>query len=138
MTTERCCAECGEWFEPRVEYAKLCFSCWKRTPHAQRQRADTVAQLQRELAGGAAENRTLREQLAVVRRINMELRRQLADLREAAGGRSAPPVDPDLHAMLPRLLQLCHPDRHGNSTAANTATTWLLAQRRKLTETISN
>jgi len=29
--------------------------------------------------------------------------------------------------MLRRLVQLCHPDRHGNSEAANTATRYLLA-----------
>jgi hypothetical protein len=31
--------------------------------------------------------------------------------------------------MLRRLLQLCHPDRHGNSEASNTATRYLLALR---------
>jgi hypothetical protein len=31
--------------------------------------------------------------------------------------------------MLARLIRLCHPDKHGNSEAANTATQWLLAQR---------
>lgn len=32
-------------------------------------------------------------------------------------------------AMLRRLIQLCHPDKHGNSEAANTATRYLLALR---------
>jgi hypothetical protein len=36
-------------------------------------------------------------------------------------------IEPD---MLRRLVQLCHPDRHGNSEAANTATRWLLALRK--------
>ncbi|MCP5196942.1 MAG: hypothetical protein H6974_09185 [Gammaproteobacteria bacterium] len=31
--------------------------------------------------------------------------------------------------ILRRLLWLCHPDRHGDSEAANTATAWLLSQR---------
>ena len=34
------------------------------------------------------------------------------------------PIEP---GMLRRLLQLCHPDRHGNSEASNTATRYLLA-----------
>lgn len=34
------------------------------------------------------------------------------------------PVD-----ILQSLIRLCHPDRHGNSEAANEATSWLLAQR---------
>jgi hypothetical protein len=31
--------------------------------------------------------------------------------------------------MLARLIRLCHPDKHGNSEAANQATAYLLAQR---------
>lgn len=34
--------------------------------------------------------------------------------------------------MLRRLLQLCHPDRHGGSEAATTATQFLLELRRKI------
>jgi hypothetical protein len=34
------------------------------------------------------------------------------------------PLPPE---MLRRLIQLCHPDKHGDSQAANTATVWLLA-----------
>ena len=36
----------------------------------------------------------------------------------------AAPIEP---GMLRRLIQLCHPDRHGNSEASNTATLYLLA-----------
>lgn len=36
------------------------------------------------------------------------------------------PIDP---TMLRRLIQLCHPDRHGGSEASHTATAWLLTQR---------
>ena len=38
----------------------------------------------------------------------------------------ATPSAPIDQAMLRRLVQLCHPDRHGNSEAANIATSWLL------------
>lgn len=34
--------------------------------------------------------------------------------------------------LLPALIQLCHPDRHGNSQAANRATQWLLKTRKTL------
>ena len=37
---------------------------------------------------------------------------------------SAAPISPD---MLRRLIQLCHPDKHGDSEASNTATRYLLA-----------
>jgi hypothetical protein len=32
-------------------------------------------------------------------------------------------------AMLRQLIRLAHPDKHGNSQAANDATAWLLSQR---------
>lgn len=50
----------------------------------------------------------------------------------ARKGKTAPtahyPVitDPIEPAMLRRLIQLCHPDRRGNSEASNTATRYLL------------
>jgi hypothetical protein len=31
--------------------------------------------------------------------------------------------------MLRRLIQLCHPDKHGGSAIATEATSWLLKQR---------
>jgi hypothetical protein len=50
------------------------------------------------------------------------LRAELLRLRLTA----PPSIAPD---MLSRLIRLCHPDKHGNSEAANEATAWLLAQR---------
>lgn len=41
-------------------------------------------------------------------------------------------ISAELAAQLPRLLQLCHPDRHGGSPASVTATQWLLERRRVL------
>lgn len=47
-------------------------------------------------------------------------------------------LDPSLPAphewreMLPRLLMLAHPDRHGNSQMATLATQWLLEQRNRI------
>ena len=38
----------------------------------------------------------------------------------------APSIPP---TMLRRLIQLCHPDRHGGSEASTLATRWLLEQR---------
>lgn len=40
----------------------------------------------------------------------------------------APPIEMD---MIRRLLQLCHPDRHGNSQAATEATQYLLGLKRQ-------
>ncbi len=41
--------------------------------------------------------------------------------------RNVPAVTPIEPGMLRRLIQLCHPDKHQGSEAANTATRYLLA-----------
>ena len=51
-----------------------------------------------------------------------KLRAEVLRLRQIA----PPPIEPN---MLARLIRLCHPDKHGNSEAANEATAWLLSQR---------
>lgn len=51
-----------------------------------------------------------------------KLRAEVLRLRLVA----PPAIAPD---MLARLIRLCHPDKHGNSQAANEATAWLLSQR---------
>lgn len=42
---------------------------------------------------------------------------------------AAPPIEP---GMLKRLVQLCHPDKHGNSAASNIATGYLLALKKQI------
>ena len=46
-------------------------------------------------------------------------------------GKTAPTAKPETieREMLRRLVQLCHPDKHANSEASNTATRYLLALR---------
>jgi len=44
--------------------------------------------------------------------------------------RQLPAIEPAIPLeMVRRLIQLCHPDRHGNSEASNTATRFLLQLR---------
>lgn len=54
--------------------------------------------------------------------------------RKAAPPRPEQPIEPQAPAipqdMLRRLIQLAHPDRHGNSEAANIATRYLLELRK--------
>jgi hypothetical protein len=68
----------------------------------------------------------------------LELKRRLADA-ESRGDMNleqwwqavlanGAPIPPDI---LQSMIRLCHPDRHGNSEAANKATAWLLQQRPK-------
>jgi len=47
--------------------------------------------------------------------------------KAAPTAQTAPAVTPIEPGMLRRLIQLCHPDKHGNSEASNAATCYLLA-----------
>ena len=42
-------------------------------------------------------------------------------------------LDRELAEQLPRLLLVCHPDKHSNSEASTRATQWLLDVRGRLT-----
>lgn len=44
----------------------------------------------------------------------------------------APELMDELACMLPRLLMLAHPDKHGGSEASTRATQWLLGVRQRL------
>lgn len=82
-----------------------------------------VAQRIYELALEQSEN--LARQEAEIK----SLRRILRETQVRAAQAQRPePIPPDL---LQLLLQLTHPDRHGNSPAANRATAWLLKQRQR-------
>ncbi len=63
-----------------------------------------------------------KRELADLKIENLLLRDELDRLR----ARPAMGIEPQ---MIRRLLQLCHPDRHGGSEAAATATRWLIEQR---------
>jgi hypothetical protein len=56
-----------------------------------------------------------------------QLRSENSRLRSMLANHSSGAIPPD---MLNQLIRLAHPDRHGNSQAANDATAWLLSQRR--------
>lgn len=93
------CPECGDRFEKDASWKRTCMPCWKESKRAER-----------------IELLELREEVAEHRRL----------LREVVDAQKATAIEPD---MLARLIRLCHPDKHGNSESANTATQWLLAQR---------
>ncbi len=114
-TLERAtCEACGDTFTraPGECWKRLCLSCWKATPAAKKVARAKLAQLTAELAEVRAERDRLR-----LRVLKLEL----------DGQRAKPEGIPP--EMLRRLVRLCHPDRHGQSEAANQATAWLLAQR---------
>lgn len=105
MTT---CTHCGTWFVPKYASLKLCFDCFKKRDKA------------------LAEYDGLQDELDCVR---SHLDRALSELSALQAERDrASAIPPD---KLKILIQLAHPDRHGNSQAANDATVWLLSQRKK-------
>lgn len=108
------CEECGDPFTraPGESWKRRCLSCWKASPAAKKAARDKLAQLTAELAEVRAERDRLRLRVLAL---------------ELDGQRAKPEGIPP--EMLRRLVRLCHPDRHGQSKAANQATAWLLAQR---------
>jgi hypothetical protein len=97
------CLYCGEAFIPKGHWQQVCYPCYKGYKTGQTPPPwQTIAQQQAW--------------------INL-LARELAETRQHLS---------DFQNNLPRLLQLCHPDRHGGSQAANHVTRWLLEQRQQL------
>ena len=100
MNTFKTCQHCGETFYAVEHWKTLCIPCFKKS----KQR----------------ENNSLSE-LAELRLENSRLRFELAIRHQTLGAIPS--------GILKTLIRLAHPDKHGNSTAANDATAWLLTQR---------
>ena len=136
MLIKTCC-DCHEQFE--VEEAKAwatrCLPCW--IAQQEKQGKKKVESLQQEVAywrsraqGGpesvseieALQRKNDRLEIDVAR-----LKMELTFAKNATAGKSLPG---DWRDYLPRLIQLCHPDRHGGSEASNRATVWLLGLKK--------
>lgn len=113
IPARRC--SCGRQFYPKFESARQCYPCWKGKSGPQP--VDASA-----LDDARAEIERLRRQLAL-----RDLRIRLAETDLALERE----VNAEFRAYVPRLIRLCHPDRHGNSPVANETTRWLLAQRKR-------
>ena len=100
---QRACVDCGETFTAKATWQTLCRDCYLDRKNDERQQLaaalDLVATLRRELDAKRFEL----SRRPIERTIPLEQWR--------------------------RLVQLCHPDRHGNSEAANQATRWLMEVR---------
>lgn len=103
------CPECGTSFWRDEPWKRLCLACWKASrPPSER--------------GSHPSSR-----LALLELENARLRRQLVALEQRIETERV--TFPD--GMLGRLIRLSHPDKHGNSEAANLATQWLLSLRER-------
>jgi hypothetical protein len=95
------CTVCGAGFLRDQPWKSKCSPCWR----ASKGRPTELDRLRARIVGLEVENAALQLRLEV---------------------RPAPTIPAE---MLRRLVQLCHPDRHGGSAAATAATAWLLDQR---------
>ena len=139
MLTKTCC-DCKEPFEVEESkaWATRCLPCW--IAQQDRQGKRKVESLQAEVDywrsranGGPANTATieaLQQKVGQLESDNLKLRLELMTTKaKTAAGKSLPA---DWRDYLPRLIQLCHPDRHGGSEAANKATVWLLALKKSI------
>lgn len=115
----RACPRCNQIFWPKKSHYWICYDCWLAgnapypAPNLQALLAERDSQIQR-LQGE-------------LRLANAQVAGLLAQLDEMRRG-----ADEFKEEMLPRLIQLCHPDKHGNSEAANRVTQWLLRARKEM------
>jgi len=100
------CGECSGWFQAVETWQVVCKPCYK----GRKQEETRLLVEQRDHYRQRAADRDY-------------WRWRTASLSAAA----SPLLSPD---MLKRLLQLCHPHRHGNSKASNEVPRFLLALRK--------
>lgn len=126
------CSDCGKGFfrEEDETWKTLCLPCFKRSKNSERQELEQ-ANSRALAAENAAAN--LRGQLQQAHaeiqhffEMATERQAEVNALRERAS------IADGLYEHLPRLRQLCHPDRHNGSLAANNASQWLNAIRERL------
>lgn len=107
------CRDCGQTFQALGAWQTRCRTCYARYK-----------------AGGGADP-SLAEARATIAKLRADLERARVDacLARIAADRAATQRAPIPAEQWRRLVQLCHPDRHGASTAAHEATLWLMSVR---------
>ena len=120
--TWTCCKDCGNTFErPDSEAWRVrCTPCYKVFKRAETSAVDSYWSDRAAAAESMAA--TLKNRVATLEGVIGDLMN-----KPKAGG-----LDRELAEQLPRLLLVCHPDKHGNSQAATKATQWLLDVRGRL------
>lgn len=131
----RVCRKCGCEFETDKEWARECYSCWleKKAGKERVAALESTCRYWETIAKKGVDTQRLldlEKQVEELEQENTELRFRVM---MSSGGFTAfrgAGMPGDLQQQLPRLIQLCHPDKHGGSPAANEVTAWLLKQRR--------
>lgn len=106
---EAICISCGDSFVRDYDWKKLCMACWiesKNKDGNSSTASEKLDQLKRALGANKQD-----------------------ELIKSLTARAVPDK-----VMLKRLIQLSHPDRHGNSQASQIATSWLLDVSKEFSE----
>lgn len=113
------CPKCGSIYYKDEVWKRVCLSCYLKMK-------DAAPRLSKP---AGPDYRLLWEQADAE---NFRLSMRVADLERQLANRPRSPLEAELRDVLPRLVQCCHPDRHGNSAASTVATQWLLDVKRRL------
>jgi predicted nucleic acid-binding Zn-ribbon protein len=117
------CIECGAGFhrEEDEDWKTRCITCFKKSKRPVEPVAADSHWRDRALR---AEKQMAELQKQVINQAGMIFSMQQAQRQSN--------LDKELAEQLPRLLLVCHPDKHGNSQAATKVTQWLLDVRGRL------
>lgn len=118
------CGDCHRRFLALGEWqirCRPCYHAWK----ASREAPASAAEVERL----RAENAALREELAQARSEVARWRRIAPAAPRKRAARTPPCKAPIPADQWRRIVQCCHPDRHGGSVSAVEATRWLLEHR---------
>lgn len=117
------CEQCGKMFTPKYEWSKECIACFLNSPKGKAWKA------QKDAESNKFDRNNDRKYERANEQEKQQERRYNQDFRESFRPGAAPPLTKDL---LRKLLQLCHPDKHGGSALSNTVTQELLKMKERL------
>ena len=108
------CAVCGDYFEQRHDWERMCYACWK----------------QNKIDDLRSENSSLRLKQDLQKELISDLQDQIWVLNDKLEGTSNNGDYVGLSCRFRDLIKLCHPDKHGNSKLSNNITSWLIESYR--------
>jgi hypothetical protein len=133
------CRKCGSEFDADQDWKTICIDCWHERKAA-KFRVDSLESMVKYWEGMARKNPDVARILELEEalkakdkevlewRYKYEMASFMGTGTHSHTGSSLPG---DWQKQLPRLIQLCHPDKHGNSTASTELTQWLLKLRKR-------
>ena len=133
------CRKCGNEFEADQDWKTVCIECWYERKTGN-ERVDSLESMVKYWEGMALKNPDVSRLVDMEKalkakddeilewRVKYEMLQYQQGFSSRFGGGSGLPGD--WQKQLPRLIQLCHPDKHGNSAAATELTQWLLKLRK--------